>query len=91
MNRKVSQIARALGTDIAQVKRLAHLFADYLSGDANPSKGNARAFNDNDSLDGLPDVDNTASVTVHLPRGNVFTPEALTAKLDDVETLFRPV
>ena len=43
------------------------------------------------SLDGLPDVDNTASVTVQLRRGNVFTPEALKAKLDEIETLFRPV
>lgn len=43
------------------------------------------------SLNGLPDVDNTASVTVQLPRGNVFTPDALKAKLDEIETLFRPV
>ncbi len=42
------------------------------------------------SLDGLPDVDNTSSVTVELPRGNLFTPEALKSKFDEIETLFRP-
>jgi hypothetical protein len=43
------------------------------------------------SLAGAEEVDNTASVTVHLAYANVFTPKALKAKLDQVETLFRPL
>lgn len=43
------------------------------------------------SLAGLPEVDNEASVTVRLPHRNLFTPEALKAKFDDIENLFRPL
>lgn len=43
------------------------------------------------SLDGQPVVDNTSSVTVKFPRENLFTPDALKAKLDQIETLFRSV
>lgn len=43
------------------------------------------------SLAGEPDVDNRAAVTVKLPRANLFTPDALKAKLDEIETTFRPV
>ena len=43
------------------------------------------------SLAGQPVVDNTSSVTVRLPRANLFTPDALKVKLDEIETLFRPV
>jgi len=43
------------------------------------------------SLAGLPDVDNTASVTVSLPYANLFTPDSIRAKLDEVEANFVPV
>jgi hypothetical protein len=42
------------------------------------------------SFSGSPEVNNTTSVTVRLPYANVFTPEALQAKLDQVETMYRP-
>ena len=43
------------------------------------------------SLAGLPDVDNTASVNVQLARANIFTPDALKNKLNEIETHFRPL
>jgi len=42
------------------------------------------------SLAGEPDVDNTSSVTIRLPRGSLFLPDALNAKLDEIEREFRP-
>ncbi len=50
MNRNVSQTARVLGVNIQQVKTWAWLFKDYLSPQANPIKGRARAFTDSDVL-----------------------------------------
>ena len=35
------------------------------------------------------ETENTTSVTIHLPRVNLFTPEAIIAKLDEVATQFR--
>ena len=43
------------------------------------------------SLAGEPDVENTTSVTVHLPRQNLFTPEAVVARMDQVEATFVPI
>jgi hypothetical protein len=43
------------------------------------------------SLAGEPDVDNTASVTVHLPRQNLFTAEAINARMDEIEASFVPL
>ena len=41
------------------------------------------------SIAGEPDIDNSTAVTVKLPRANLFTPEALNAKLDAIEATFR--
>jgi hypothetical protein len=43
------------------------------------------------SLANEPDVDNTTSVTVRLPRASIFTPDILKAKFDEIETLFHPL
>jgi hypothetical protein len=43
------------------------------------------------SLAGRPSLDNTTSVIVHLPRANLFRPEALKTKFDEIEALFRPL
>lgn len=40
------------------------------------------------SLADFPEVENIESVTVHLPKANLFTPEAVTRKLDGIEALF---
>jgi hypothetical protein len=50
MNRNVSQTAKVLGVDGAQVKEWAHLFKEHLSKRANPIKGQERTFNDSDLL-----------------------------------------
>ena len=50
MNRTLSQTAKVFGTDSTQVKKWAYLFKDYLGKKANPSKGQARVFGDNDLL-----------------------------------------
>lgn len=50
MNRTLSQAAKVIGTDSTQVKKWAYLFKDYLGKKANPSKGQARVFGDNDLL-----------------------------------------
>jgi hypothetical protein len=50
MNRSVSQAARMLGVDTAQVKKWAFVFKDYLSAPANPKKGQTRSFNETDIL-----------------------------------------
>jgi hypothetical protein len=50
MNRSVSQTAKVLGIDAAQVKTWAYLFKSYLSRKANPPKGQARVFGDDDVL-----------------------------------------
>jgi len=50
MERSVSQTARILGADIAQVKKWAWLFKDHLSTGANPAKGRQRLFTDADVL-----------------------------------------
>ncbi len=42
------------------------------------------------SLAGADESDNRTSVTVKLPRANVFTPQAVTAKLDEITSHFRP-
>lgn len=50
MNRTVAQTASILGVDLAQVKRWTFAFKDYLSAQANPPKGTARALSDSDVL-----------------------------------------
>ena len=42
------------------------------------------------SLSGAAEVENTTSVSVHLPYANLFTPDALRIKLNQVESLYRP-
>jgi hypothetical protein len=42
------------------------------------------------NLAGEPDIDNTTNVTVPLPRQNLFTPEAIVARMDQTEALFTP-
>src|SRR5205814_8095732 len=50
MNRSVAQTARVLGVDGQQVKKCAHLFSEYLSSNAKPTKGRTRSFSDSDLL-----------------------------------------
>jgi hypothetical protein len=42
------------------------------------------------SLAGAPNIENTTNVTVHLPRQNLFTPEAIVARMDETEASFAP-
>jgi hypothetical protein len=41
------------------------------------------------SLVDLPDVAGQQTVTVHLPKANVFSPAAVTRQLDEMETMFQ--
>lgn len=50
MNRTVAQAAQVLGVDGDQVKNWAWRFKQYLSGRANPTKGQPRYFTDSDML-----------------------------------------
>jgi len=50
MNRNVSQTARILGVNVLQVKSWAWLFKEQMSRQANPAKGQTRAFTDSDVL-----------------------------------------
>ena len=50
MNRTASEAAKILGVDALQVKRWTSVFKDYLSASANPPKGKARMFSDDDLL-----------------------------------------
>jgi hypothetical protein len=50
MNRSPAQVARILGVELSEAKRMVHLFKDYLSKAANPEKGKKRIFNDSDLL-----------------------------------------
>ncbi len=43
------------------------------------------------SLEGAPDVSNSTSVTIQIPRANLFTADAVMQKLDEVESQFRSV
>jgi len=48
MNRNLSQTAKLLGVESAQVKNWSSLFKDCLSRGANPAKGQPRSFRDSD-------------------------------------------
>src|SRR5260370_20235361 len=50
MNRTVAQAAQVLGVDGDQVKKWAWRFKEYVSGRANPTKGQQRYFTDSDML-----------------------------------------
>jgi hypothetical protein len=65
--------------------------ADWLTFAAPPKEVLLRHCGWWTSLAGAADVVNTDSVTVYVPYANVFTPAALKAKLDQVETLFKPL
>lgn len=56
--------------------------ADWLAFAAPPKETVVRRCAWWRSLSGAPDVDNEASVTIQLPYANMFTPDALKAKLD---------
>jgi len=50
MNRTAAQVAKILGVELPQLKRMTAGFTDYLSKAANTEKGKTRIFNDNDLL-----------------------------------------
>ena len=50
MNRSVAEAARILGVDCQQVKEWAWTYKEQLGAQANPGKGQARAFTDSDVL-----------------------------------------
>lgn len=50
MNRTLSQAAKVIGADAAQVRRWAWQFKDFLSSAANPAKGIGRKYSDDDVL-----------------------------------------
>jgi hypothetical protein len=67
------------------------LAANWLAISADPAEMVLRHCAWWESMTGKPDLENTSSVTVHLPRKNVFTPESLITKFDEIETSFKPI